>query len=145
MNIRYVFAWLIVLIIVVSDTGMCAETGEWGAWSVDNSVKKVIKQDKDSLYDGNILKMALTAGVRFFQKFVSPVDGDRCSMYPTCSHYSAQALKKHGAVMGFIMTADRLLHEVGEQKLAPIVLKHGQYRYFDPIENNDFWWYKKKR
>ena len=80
--------------------------------------------------------------VRGFQGFISPVDGDRCAMYPTCSGYSVDALKKHGPFMGFILTADRVMHETDEHLFAPGIIKHGVYRVYDPVERNDFWWAK---
>lgn len=80
--------------------------------------------------------------VRLFRSFLSSVDGPRCSMYPTCSHYSLLAFKKHGPVLGYIMTADRLIHESDEPRFVSRIEKHGYYRYYDPINNNDFWWHE---
>ena len=77
--------------------------------------------------------------VKGFQKHLSPVDGDRCRMYPTCSAYSIDAIRKYGTVKGFIMTSDRLLHEADESSYAPLIRIHGRLRYYDPVENNDFW------
>ena len=82
---------------------------------------------------------ALIWAVDGFQEFISPVDGDRCTMYPTCSAYSKEAIKKYGTVKGFIMTSGRLLHEADESSYAPIINIHGKLRYYDPVENNDFW------
>ena len=78
--------------------------------------------------------------VKGFQKTISPVDGARCTMYPTCSAYSLDAFRRHGTIKGLILTADRLLHEADEHDFAPVIIKHGVYRYYDPVENNDFWW-----
>ena len=80
--------------------------------------------------------------IRFFQIYVSPVDGDRCPSYPTCSQYAVEAIHKHGAVAGLIMTFDRLIHEADEVHRAPQIRVNGSYRYYDPVENNDFWWKK---
>ncbi len=80
--------------------------------------------------------------VRGFQSFISPVDGNRCSMYPTCSGYSVDALKKHGPLVGFVLTADRVMHETDEHLFAPGIIKYGVYRVYDPVERNDFWWAK---
>ncbi len=82
---------------------------------------------------------ALIWAVDGFQAFISPVDGDRCSMYPTCSSYSKEAIKKYGSVKGFIMTSDRLLHEADEPSYAPLINIHGELRVYDPVKNNDFW------
>jgi hypothetical protein len=85
---------------------------------------------------------AVQGAVRFFQGYISPVDGDRCPCYPTCSQYGLEAVRKHGAVIGLVMTFDRLMHESDEIRQAPMVKVYGSYRYFDPVENNDFWWDK---
>ena len=70
--------------------------------------------------------------LRFYQEFISPIDGDRCPMTPTCSQYAAQAFKKHGPVMGWIMTCDRLTR-CGLHKEPALRL--------DPVADNDFWWF----
>jgi putative membrane protein insertion efficiency factor len=80
--------------------------------------------------------------LRFYQATISRADGNRCPMYPSCSHYAAQALKKHGPVMGWIMTCDRLLRcGRSDTRLAPQVRIHGRPLTFDPVEANDFWWF----
>ena len=74
-----------------------------------------------------------------FQKVISPVDGDRCPSYPTCSAYSLEAYEKHGAVVGTLMTVDRLIHEACEGQFAPAVEVHGVRRIYDPVSANEFW------
>jgi putative membrane protein insertion efficiency factor len=51
----------------------------------------------------------LLGGVRFFQEWISPVDGSRCGFSPTCSQYGYRALRDHGALFGLVLTADRLM------------------------------------
>ena len=80
----------------------------------------------------------------FFSKHISAVDGDRCPSEPTCSSYSVQAFKKHGLVMGWLMTVDRLIHEGDEWIVSPVKNRNGKGKIIDPIENNDFWWYGDK-
>ena len=77
----------------------------------------------------------------FFSEHISPVDGSRCPSEPSCSSYSAHAFKKHGFVIGWLMTVDRLIHESDEDKVSPVVVKNGKGKIMDPLENNDFWWY----
>lgn len=83
----------------------------------------------------------LMQGVKIFNKYISPVDGDRCRMYPTCSAYSLQVIKKHGFFLGFIMTADRLIHESNEMDYVPVIMVEDHSKFYDPVSNNDFWWY----
>ncbi len=47
--------------------------------------------------------------IRFYQKFISPMTPASCKYYPTCSAYAVEAYRKHGAVMGSVLTAWRLL------------------------------------
>ncbi len=80
--------------------------------------------------------------VSFYRKHISRVDGDRCPSYPSCATYSLKALKKHGLVMGWLMTVDRLIHEGSEElKVSPMIFHNGKMKIYDPVENNDFWWY----
>lgn len=84
----------------------------------------------------------LKGGFIFFSKYISPVDGDRCNMYPTCAAYSREAVEKHGFIGGFLLTVDRLIHESNEIDRAPLIIKWDRLRYLDPVSNNDFWWNK---
>ena len=77
--------------------------------------------------------------VTFFQRVISPVDGDRCPSYPTCSAYSIQAYEQHGAVLGTLMTVDRLFHEDSEAEFAPVIEVYGVRRIYDPVWANEFW------
>lgn len=79
--------------------------------------------------------------IGFFRRVLSKADGDRCPMHPSCSTYALESLNKHGAVMGWIMTCDRLLrcgHD--EIRLAPTMRTSRGPKTYDPVESNDFWW-----
>ncbi|OIP62720.1 MAG: membrane protein insertion efficiency factor YidD [Nitrospirae bacterium CG_4_9_14_3_um_filter_53_35] len=118
-------------------------TINWGPWS-ENKEAPVIGEgspcDEKTEPDAwNPFVRFLGGAVHVFQQYISPVDGDRCSMAPTCSHYSIQALQKHGASLGFMMSADRIVHEYEEQRFVPVLRDGMRSRFYDPIENNDFW------
>jgi len=81
----------------------------------------------------------------FFQKTISSADGNRCPMVPSCSTYCIHAINKHGFFLGSIMTAARLTQERGEMKVVPKVNINGTYRFYDPLENNDFWFDSQQR
>lgn len=51
----------------------------------------------------------LIALVRGYQLFISPALGNRCRFHPSCSQYSIEALRTHGALMGSWLTLRRLL------------------------------------
>jgi len=50
-----------------------------------------------------------SALISFYQKFISPVDGQRCQMHPSCSHYAAECLDRYGIVKGVLMGTDRIM------------------------------------
>jgi putative component of membrane protein insertase Oxa1/YidC/SpoIIIJ protein YidD len=80
----------------------------------------------------------------FYQEYISPVDGDRCAMYPSCSRYASLSIKKHGFIPGWIMGLDRLVR-CGRDEVdqSHPVWTGGQKLVWDPVEANDFWWSEK--
>jgi len=47
--------------------------------------------------------------VRAYQMVLSPLIPAYCRFYPSCSHYSVEALEKYGLLKGVSMTVKRLL------------------------------------
>ncbi|MBF0243413.1 MAG: membrane protein insertion efficiency factor YidD [Desulfamplus sp.] len=78
-----------------------------------------------------------------YKDYISPVDGDRCVMYPSCSNYGKQAVKKHGFFIGWIMVCDRLIRCGRDEVKISKSIKEPNARLLtlDPLESNDFWWY----
>lgn len=76
----------------------------------------------------------------FYRKVISPVDGNRCVMAPTCSLYGHQAIQEHGVIMGIFLTADRLLHEGDEISRVRRIKENGETLYLDTLEANTYWW-----
>ncbi|MFP4475736.1 MAG: membrane protein insertion efficiency factor YidD [Desulfatibacillaceae bacterium] len=76
-----------------------------------------------------------------YAEYVSPIDGARCPMHPSCSAYARQALARHGPLVGWIMASDRLLR-CGRSELSksPRVWSGTEYLCHDPVSANDFWW-----
>ncbi|WP_231715639.1 membrane protein insertion efficiency factor YidD [Desulfosarcina widdelii] len=82
----------------------------------------------------------LTGPIHFYQEYLSGADGHRCPMTPSCSGYAVQAIRRHGAFLGWIMTCDRLMRcGRDELKLSPSVITRQGIRCQDPLDNNDFW------
>jgi len=46
--------------------------------------------------------------VRFYQRFVSPLFPSSCRYTPTCSHYTVEALQKHGLLRGGWLSIKRI-------------------------------------
>lgn len=51
----------------------------------------------------------LIALIRVYQYTLSPLLGQRCKYYPSCSNYAVGALREHGVVRGSGLAAWRLL------------------------------------
>ena len=47
--------------------------------------------------------------MKAYRKVVSPLYGDVCRYYPTCSAYALEALTTHGAMGGLSLTVRRIL------------------------------------
>ncbi|MEN9433832.1 MAG: rane protein insertion efficiency factor YidD [Pseudomonadota bacterium] len=46
------------------------------------------------------MKRILKSLIRGYQLVLSPLMGNNCRFYPTCSHYTLEAIDKHGALKG---------------------------------------------
>jgi|GEM_PF-641832 len=92
---------------------------------------------------------ALSSWIWFYRgplDHLRAVRSGQCPMYPSCSDYSRQALEQHGFAMGAIMMFDRLMRcGRDEVHLSPPVLVDGRRRTYDPLEANDFWWYRRTK
>ncbi len=51
----------------------------------------------------------LIAFVKVYQYTISPLLGQRCRYYPSCSNYAVEALREHGALRGLGLATWRLL------------------------------------
>lgn len=56
-----------------------------------------------------MMKKILIKVVKGYQRFISPLFPPSCRYYPTCSHYTVEAIEKHGAIKGGIMGLARIL------------------------------------
>lgn len=54
------------------------------------------------------MKTILIALVRLYRLVVSPLLGDVCRFYPSCSTYGLEALEEHGAVKGSWLAVRRV-------------------------------------
>jgi len=81
-------------------------------------------------------RQILLSGIRFFQKWISPIDGPRCNFSPTCSTFGYQALHDHDVLLGVMATADRLMrcHYLMEPDAGYERLPDG--KLYDPVSHN---------
>jgi uncharacterized protein len=56
-----------------------------------------------------LAKKAIIALIRAYQLMISPLLGQRCRFYPSCSHYAIEAVELHGPVKGGWLALRRLL------------------------------------
>lgn len=54
------------------------------------------------------MKYLLIGLLKAYRKVISPLYGDVCKFYPTCSAYSLEAVQRHGAIKGTWLTMRRL-------------------------------------
>lgn len=55
------------------------------------------------------MRRILVGLIRVYQVFISPLKGQTCRFYPTCSEYSVQALQKYGLIKGSWKSFRRIL------------------------------------
>jgi len=69
----------------------------------------------------------LIAIIKFYKYFISPLLGNRCRFYPSCSSYALEALQLHGATIGSYLTLRRLLrcHPFHDGGIDPVPEKFG--------------------
>jgi putative component of membrane protein insertase Oxa1/YidC/SpoIIIJ protein YidD len=84
--------------------------------------------------------LPLRLGILGYRALRSPDSPARCPSEPSCSAYGLQALRRHGPLAGYVLTADRLLHEANEGTVSPVARVRGGFKVVDPLENNTFWW-----
>lgn len=56
-----------------------------------------------------MMKTVLIKGIRFYQKYLSPLKRVHCPYTPTCSQYGLEAIQKYGAFKGSLLALWRIL------------------------------------
>lgn len=56
------------------------------------------------------MKPLLLALIRFYQFAISPLLGQRCRFFPSCSEYAVEAIERHGILRGGWLGLRRLSH-----------------------------------
>jgi putative membrane protein insertion efficiency factor len=57
---------------------------------------------------GRLPGLALRLLIRIYQLFIAPLLGPRCRFHPSCSHYAAEAITRHGALGGVWLAVRRI-------------------------------------
>jgi len=58
---------------------------------------------------GALLSQFFVGLIRVYQVALSPMLGQRCRFYPSCSHYSIESIRAHGPIKGLGLTVWRVL------------------------------------
>ena len=56
----------------------------------------------------NCIKTIMIFLIRFYQLCISPLLGNNCRYYPSCSQYAIEAIEKKGIVSGSWMAVKRI-------------------------------------
>ena len=54
------------------------------------------------------MRAVLIALIRGYQWFISPLLGNHCRFYPSCSEYAREAIERHGAIRGVWLAIRRV-------------------------------------
>ena len=70
----------------------------------------------------NIFVYLLIKLIKIYKFLISPLLGNSCRYFPTCSEYSIEALKTYGLFKGFLLSVKRILscHPWGSGGLDPV-------------------------
>ena len=55
------------------------------------------------------MKHILIAFMKVYRAVISPLYGQVCKYYPSCSQYAVDAIREHGPWQGFLLASWRLL------------------------------------
>lgn len=69
-----------------------------------------------------IIQFPFILSIRFYQVVISPLTPATCRFEPTCSHYSAEAIQKHGVFKGIWLSIKRIskCHPWGKSGYDPV-------------------------
>jgi putative membrane protein insertion efficiency factor len=56
-----------------------------------------------------LIRKAVVLPIRVYQLLLSPMLGERCRYYPSCSEYAVQAITQYGILRGLVLAGWRLL------------------------------------
>ncbi len=56
-----------------------------------------------------MIRQIFIAPIKLYKKFISPLLGDHCRYYPTCSEYMMQAIEIHGVIKGIMLGTYRII------------------------------------
>jgi uncharacterized protein len=82
------------------------------------------------------VKLVFLGAIDVYRSRISPIQGQRCGFYPSCSAFGRQAVSEYGALQGVLMTADRLTRCNLFKEPGPDYFLLPSSRLFDPVSAN---------
>lgn len=55
------------------------------------------------------MRFLLIQLIRIYKYFISPLLGNNCRFYPSCSSYAVDALEQHGVIIGLFLIIKRIV------------------------------------
>ena len=86
--------------------------------------------------ENSVIKVVFMGAIDFYRKRISPIGGSRCGFHPSCSAFALQAVREKGALLGVIMTGDRLTRCNIFKGPGSDYLLLPDGRLFDPVSRN---------
>ena len=82
-------------------------------------------------------RVAMMGLIRGYQLVISPMSGPSCKYYPSCSNYGMEAVRVHGAFIGGLMAAWRVLrcNPFSNGGYDPVLLRHRDCEHDHPEPN----------
>ena len=56
-----------------------------------------------------MMKSSLIRSIQWYQRYISPMKVSKCPYFPSCSNYGIEAIERHGAFKGLLLTVWRIL------------------------------------
>ena len=100
-------------------------------WGID--AKLAYPDTQTTLITPSMSKLVCKRMIRFFQDYISQIDGPRSSFYPTSSQYAKEAIEKYGVFKGIAMGCDRLMRENKDPWVYDITPDYGINRKIDLV------------
>lgn len=75
----------------------------------------------------------------FYHRYLSPFDGRDCPCIPSCSAYALESFHRFGALVGVLLSIDRLIHESDEIVSGDILITEQRISCYDPLDENIAW------
>lgn len=105
---------------------------DWPPWDYSETVEEEAAPPVSSAVSP--ARMGFAGLMFIYRRFISPVSGKHCPMYPSCSAYGRDAVAGKGMFVGVLMAFDRL-HRCGHDlRFYEVVFSDGIQLRYDPVE-----------